>query len=82
MLLVLINVSMFIPSPAGTGPYHYVCRVTLVNLFFINESKALGYATATHIMAFLLYLILGLIYFISLNYKLSDIKQEGELING
>jgi uncharacterized protein (TIRG00374 family) len=76
LLLVIINVSMFIPSPAGTGPYHYVCKVTLVSIFSISEAKALGYATATHLMMFLIFLIVGLYYFISSNYKISELKQE------
>src|SRR5512146_1684619 len=45
LLLVLINVSMFIPVPAATGPYHYICKVTLVSIFSISEANALGYAT-------------------------------------
>lgn len=52
LLLVLINVAMFIPSPAATGPYHYICKVTLVNMFMVSEPAALGYGTATHAMSF------------------------------
>ena len=74
LLLVLINVAMFIPAPAATGPYHYICRVTLVNIFGVMESKALGYATATHAMSFLIYLIMGLIFFITSQYKISELK--------
>ncbi|MCC7159189.1 MAG: flippase-like domain-containing protein [Ignavibacteria bacterium] len=76
LLLVLINVAMFIPSPAATGPYHYICKVTLVNMFAVSEASARGYGTATHAMGFLLYLVLGIYYFIKYNYKLSDIKQQ------
>jgi uncharacterized protein (TIRG00374 family) len=74
LLLVLINVSMFIPSPAATGPYHYVCKVTLVSIFYINEAQALGYATSTHIMNFLIFFAAGLYYFITSNYKISELK--------
>jgi uncharacterized protein (TIRG00374 family) len=75
LLLVLINVAMFIPAPAATGPYHYICKVTLVNIFGVIESKALGYATATHAMSFLIYLVMGLIFFVSSQYKFSELKQ-------
>jgi glycosyltransferase 2 family protein len=75
LLLVLINVAMFIPAPAATGPYHYICKVTLVNIFGVMESKALGYATATHAMSFLIYLVMGLIFFITSQYKISELKQ-------
>ncbi len=76
LLLVLINVAMFIPSPAATGPYHYICKVTLVSMFMISEPSALGYGTATHAMGFVMFLIAGLYYFIKFNYKFSDIKQQ------
>ncbi len=76
LLLVLINIAMFIPSPAATGPYHYICKVTLVNMFMVSEPAALGYGTATHAMSFVLFLIGGLFYFIKYNYKFSDIKQQ------
>jgi uncharacterized protein (TIRG00374 family) len=76
LLLVLINVSMFIPAPAATGPYHYVCKVTLVSIFAISETKALGYATATHMVSFIIYLIVGLYYFITSHYKFSELKEK------
>lgn len=76
ILLVLISVSMFVPSPAATGPYHYIVKVTLTVIFSIDNSMALGYATSTHAMAFILYLILGLYYFIVSNYKISELKEK------
>jgi hypothetical protein len=76
LLLVLISVSMFVPAPAGTGPYHYVCKVTLTSIFSISEVNALGYATSTHLMGFILYFIGGMYYFISMNYKFSELKEE------
>jgi hypothetical protein len=42
LLLVLVNVAMFIPAPAATGPYHYVMKVALVSIFAVSEAKALG----------------------------------------
>ena len=76
LLLVLINVAMFIPSPAATGPYHYMCKVTLVNMFAVGETAALGYGTTTHAMSFLLFLLAGLFYFFKYNYKFSEIKEQ------
>ncbi len=76
LLLVLINVSQFVPAPAGTGPYHYICKVTLTSIFSVSEVNALGYATATHLMAFILYFIAGMYYFISMNFKFAELKEE------
>jgi hypothetical protein len=74
LLLVLINIAMFIPVPAATGPYHYICRVTLVNIFAVTQSKALGYATSTHLMSFLIYLVMGLYFFVTSQYRFSELK--------
>lgn len=76
LLLVLISVSMFVPSPGATGPYHYIVKVTLTVIFSIENTKALGYATSTHAMGFIIYLILGLYYFIVSNYKISELKEK------
>lgn len=75
LLLVLINVAMFVPAPAATGPYHYVCKVTLVSIFSIQEAKALGYATSTHLVSFMIYLIIGLYFFITSHYKISELRK-------
>ncbi len=75
LLLVLINVAMFIPSPAATGPYHYICKVTLVSIFSVNEAKALGYATSTHLVSFVLFFILGIYFFLTHHYKISELKE-------
>ncbi len=75
LILVLINVAMFVPVPAATGPYHYVVKLALISIFAVSENKALAYATATHLMSFLLFLVLGLYYFISSQYKFSEIKE-------
>lgn len=81
LLLVLINVAMFIPAPAATGPYHYICKVTLVNMFAVSESKALGYGTATHAVMFIMFLVLGLYFFVTSQYKFSEIKTSQEAVN-
>jgi len=76
LLLVLVNVSMFIPAPAATGPYHYIVKLTLVSIFAISETKALGYATSTHLANFIIYLVMGLYYFAASHYKISELKEE------
>lgn len=76
LLLVLITVAMFIPTPAATGPYHWVCKVTLTSIFSIKEATALGYATSTHLINFLIFLVIGLYYFISSRYRISEITSE------
>ena len=74
LLLVIINVAMFVPVPAATGPYHWFCKVTLTSIFAVSEAKALGYATSTHAMSFLIYLAIGLYFYITSQYKFSEIK--------
>lgn len=81
LLLVLINVAMFVPSPAATGPYHYVCKATLTTVFAVDNAKSLGYATSTHAMGFIVYLILGLYYFITSKYKISELLAASPVSN-
>jgi hypothetical protein len=45
-------------------------------MFAVSESKALGYGTATHAVMFVMFLVLGLYYFVTSQYKFSEIKQE------
>lgn len=76
ILLVLVNVAQFIPAPAATGPYHYIVKVSLVSIFAISQAKALGYATSTHLLNFIIYTLVGIYYFAVSNYKISELKEE------
>lgn len=52
-------VGMSLPSPGGTGSFHYVTVQTLVHLFGVAESPAATYALLTHAAGLVLYCVAG-----------------------
>lgn len=57
MLLGAIGVA--IPSPGGTGSYHYITIQTLVFLFGVDSENAATYAVLVHASQMLLYVAVG-----------------------
>lgn len=50
-----------IPSPGGTGSYHYITIQTLVFLFAVDQEAAATYAVLSHGMQMLLYILVGVL---------------------
>jgi hypothetical protein len=57
MLLGAIGVA--IPSPGGTGSYHYITIQTLVFLFGVDSESAATYAVLVHASQMVLYVVVG-----------------------
>lgn len=58
-------VGIAIPTPAGTGSFHYITRLTLVYLFAVNESIAVTYAFFVHGGQMVVYIIIGFLCLLS-----------------
>ncbi|MEM1054314.1 MAG: lysylphosphatidylglycerol synthase transmembrane domain-containing protein [Bacteroidota bacterium] len=58
-LMNLGAIGMSLPSPGGTGSYHYVVVQTLVLLFAMSATAAASYAILTHAAQVLLLCLLG-----------------------
>lgn len=54
-------IGMALPSPGGTGSYHYVTVQTLVYLFGVAETPAATYALFSHAAQLVLYAVVGFI---------------------
>lgn len=52
-------IGMSLPSPGGTGSYHYVVVQTLVLLFGVTQAPAASYAILTHAAQLVLMCLLG-----------------------
>ncbi len=52
-------IGMTLPSPGGTGSYHYVTVQTLVHLFGVAETPAATYALFSHAAQLVLYAVVG-----------------------
>ncbi|OZC03570.1 lysylphosphatidylglycerol synthase transmembrane domain-containing protein [Rubricoccus marinus] len=60
-LMNLGAVGMSLPSPGGTGSYHYIAVQTLVLLLGVAQAPAAAYAILTHASQLVLMCVLGVI---------------------
>ena len=58
-IMILGAVGVAIPSPGGTGSYHYITVQTLVHLFGFSHEAAATYAVLTHGAQLVLYVLTG-----------------------
>lgn len=59
VVMAIATIGVVIPTPGGTGTYHYFCTQTLFHFYGVPESTALAFATAVHGIAFISFLLLG-----------------------
>lgn len=59
VVLVISTIGVIIPTPGGTGTYHYFCSQTLNAVYDVPLTDALAYATVMHGLAFVTYLVAG-----------------------
>ncbi len=59
VVLVISTIGVIIPTPGGTGTYHYFCSQTLYAVCNVPLTDALAYATVMHALAFVTYLVAG-----------------------
>jgi glycosyltransferase 2 family protein len=57
------NIGFILPTPGGTGSYHYFVIQTLTKLYGVNEEVARSYATLTHAIGFIGTTLVGFYYF-------------------
>lgn len=60
-IMILGTLGVVVPSPGGTGSYHYITVETLAHLFGVDRSPAASYAFLTHAAQLVLYVLAGLI---------------------
>ena len=64
VVLTISSIGVAIPTPGSTGSYHAFASQTLIRLFAVDPSVALGFATVTHAVGFIGVTLVGLYYFI------------------
>ncbi len=64
VLLTISSIGVAIPTPGSTGSYHAFTSQTLIQLYAVDPSVALGFATVTHAVGFVGVTLVGLYYFI------------------
>jgi len=72
MAWIVMTISAFgiiIPTPGGTGTYHFIAISVLVGLFFFTEEAASAYAILTHSITTLLFIISMFFFMGYINYS-------------
>lgn len=60
-IMIMGSLGVVVPSPGGTGSYHYITRETLTRLFSVDPTSAATYAVLTHGAQLILYVVTGFI---------------------
>jgi glycosyltransferase 2 family protein len=68
VLMSISGIGVVIPTPGATGSYHALAKSALM-LFGFGEVISLSYAFLTHIISYVLFIIIGFLSFIILNKR-------------
>jgi len=71
---VLMTISAFgivIPTPGGTGTYHLITITVLMSLFGFGQDISAAYAFLTHIISYILFIVIMFISFYAVNLNRS-----------
>jgi hypothetical protein len=67
ILMAISSIGVAIPTPGGTGSYHILATSTLVLLFGFSQEISLAYAFLTHIINYILFILISIVMFLVLN---------------
>jgi hypothetical protein len=67
VLMSISAIGTVIPTPGATGSYHALAKSTLVLLFGFGETISAAYAFLTHIVSYILFILMSIILFLILN---------------
>jgi len=70
------SIGIVMPTPGATGPYHYFTIETLTKLYGVDEDVARSYAAVTHAVGYIGVTVIGLIYFVKENLKMSEVMKQ------
>jgi uncharacterized protein (TIRG00374 family) len=77
-IMILGAVGMSVPSPGGTGSFHYITVQTLVHLFGFDASEAFTYAVVTHGAMLVLYVLLGVVCIVLQGSSLGTVRRAAQ----
>jgi uncharacterized protein (TIRG00374 family) len=68
VLMSISGIGVVIPTPGATGSYHALAKSTLM-LFGFGEVISLSYAFLTHIVSYIMFIVVGSLSFLILNKR-------------
>lgn len=60
-IMIFGAIGFAVPAPGGTGSFHYITKLALVNLYFVDETTAVTYGLLSHGMHVIVYTVAGLL---------------------
>ncbi len=69
------SIGFILPTPGGTGSYHYFVIQTLTKLYGVGDDVARSYATVTHAIGFIGTILIGFYFFFRDKLHLGDIAK-------
>lgn len=73
IVMSISSIGVVIPTPGSTGSYHALAKTTLVLLFGFGETISAAYAFLTHIVSYILFIVVALIMYFALDTQHSNI---------
>lgn len=73
ILVVVTSVGVMLPTPGATGTYHSFATETLTQLYGVDRTLALSYATVTHAVGYIAITLVGLVYFYREHVSLREV---------
>lgn len=74
-IMLLGAVGVALPSPGGTGTYHFITIVVLTTFFGVARAPAAAYAVLTHASQLVLYALVGFIALVVQGTRLRSVAQ-------
>lgn len=73
IVMSISSIGVVIPTPGSTGSYHALAKNTLVLLFGFGETISAAYAFLTHIVSYILFILVALLMYFLLDKQHSNI---------
>lgn len=67
IIMSISSIGVIIPTPGSTGSYHTLAKSTLVLIFGFGETISVAYAFLTHIIGYILFIVIALIMYFVVN---------------
>ncbi|RMF54269.1 MAG: UPF0104 family protein [Bacteroidetes bacterium] len=78
-VMILGALGVALPSPGGTGSYHYITIETLVHLYGVARSPAASYAILAHAGQMILYIALGIALLLIQGTGFGELREEARM---
>jgi len=76
LLQSMSGIAFILPSPGGTGTYHFFISQSLAALFGVPPEAAIAFATLTHASNYLLTTLTGFIFMAADGITMATVKEE------